>query len=37
VEFPGANRTEAQERVAREVISALVSYLRELRAKKTRR
>jgi hypothetical protein len=37
VEFPGASRVQAQERVATEVINALVGYLRELRTQKTRR
>ena len=32
VEMPGAKRVAAQERVAQEVLGALVAYLRELRA-----
>jgi nicotinamide-nucleotide amidase len=32
VEMPGAKRMAAQERVAQEVLGALVAYLRELRA-----
>jgi len=31
VEMPGAKRVDAQERVAREVLNALVAYLREVR------
>ena len=34
VEVPGAKRVEAQERIAGEVINALVSYLQEWRGRK---
>lgn len=37
VEVPGAKRVEAQERIAGEVLSALVSYLQEWRATRSRK